>query len=305
MFLIYFCPQNNHKMKKTGLLITGATGNIGTSVIKHIFETNPDANVLAGVRNIEKAKSGYKDYPDLQFAHFDFEDPGTFEPALEKAEMVFLLRPPHIADVKKYFPPLFKKMKELGVNKVVFLSVQGADKSSVIPHNKIEKMIIGYGFDHVFLRPGYFMQNLTTTLHKDIIEKHQIILPAGNAKFNWIDVEDIGLAAALIMKDFYRYANQAFDITGSENKTFSEVTAEISKITGKRITFRNVSPFKFIAIKRKEGLKTGYIMVMIMLHFLPRFQKEPEISSFIHKLLGRKPYTLGGFIEREKEMFTR
>ncbi len=43
---------------------------------------------------------------------------------------------------------------------------------------------------------------------------------------------------------------------------------------------------------------------MILLHLLPRFQKEPIISDFYEKLTGKKPTTLKEFIEREKYKFT-
>jgi len=45
------------------------------------------------------------------------------------------------------------------------------------------------------------------------------------------------------------------------------------------------------------------IIVMIMLHFLPRFQKEPVISDNYEKITGKKPTSLGEFIEREKIKF--
>jgi len=44
-------------------------------------------------------------------------------------------------------------------------------------------------------------------------------------------------------------------------------------------------------------------MVMIMLHFLPRFQSEPTISGFYEQLTGKKPTTLKEFIKREKGKF--
>jgi hypothetical protein len=47
----------------------------------------------------------------------------------------------------------------------------------------------------------------------------------------------------------------------------------------------------------------GLIIVMIMLHFLPRFQKEPKISDFYERLTGKKPTVLKTFIEREKKFF--
>ena len=42
------------------------------------------------------------------------------------------------------------------------------------------------------------------------------------------------------------------------------------------------------------------IIVMILLHYLPRFQKEPAVTDSYEKLTRKKPTTLKTFIEREK-----
>jgi uncharacterized protein YbjT (DUF2867 family) len=150
------------------VLITGATGNIGFEVINYLNEFKSSNKIFAGVRNIEKAKQIISERNRVEFVEFDFENPETFNNALKNIDMVFLLRPPHISNVEKYFKPLIESFKENKVKQVIFLSVQGAEKSSIIPHNKIEKLIISYDLEYIFLRPAYFMQNLTTTLIQDI-----------------------------------------------------------------------------------------------------------------------------------------
>jgi hypothetical protein len=60
---------------------------------------------------------------------------------------------------------------------------------------------------------------------------------------------------------------------------------------------------RFYRIKRKEELPKGKILVMFMLHFLPRFQKEPHISGFYEQLTGKKPTPLKAFIKREGNTF--
>ncbi len=285
------------------ILITGATGNIGFEVIRFLYKTDTSNRIIAGVRNIEKAKSVFKEYPKLDYVHFDFENFDSFDNALTGMDRMFLLRPPHISDVDKYFKPLLSSIKKNTVNEIVFLSVQGAEKSKVIPHNKIEQLINENGLDYIFLRPSYFMQNLTTTLIKDIKTKRAIILPSGQAKFNWIDIENIGEAGAILLDKFGDYKNQAFEITGLENESFAKVTSLINKAIENPIRFRNVNPIKFYRIKRREGMEKGMIIVMILLHLLPRFQKEPRISDFYERLTGKKPTDLETFIEREKKQF--
>ena len=285
------------------ILVTGATGNVGFDVIRFLSRLQVPVQIVAGVRNLEKARQVFKDFSELEFVHFDFEQPATFKEALNNIDRVFLLRPPHIAKVKKYFNPLFAEMNNQQVNQVLFLSVQGAEKSKVIPHHKIEQSIKTFGFDYIFLRPGYFMQNLTTTLLHDIKQKQQIVLPAGKAKFNWIDVENISEAAAILLYEFEHYKNSAYELTGYENEDFYTVSQIIAQNAHVPVTFKNVNPLKFYRIKRRVGMPGGKVLVMIMLHFLPRFQPAPHISDFYEQLTHKKPTLLKDFVARERQHF--
>ncbi|MDY6898955.1 MAG: NAD(P)H-binding protein [Cyanobacteriota bacterium] len=143
------------------ILITGATGNIGYQVIRFLYQISTNNQVIAGVRNIDKAREKFNDYPQLNFVQFDFENPDTFNQGLKNIDRIFLLRPPNLANVDKYFKPLISKLKEEEINEVIFLSVQGVEKSPIIPHHKIEKLIREHELQYIFIRPSYFMQNLT------------------------------------------------------------------------------------------------------------------------------------------------
>ncbi len=283
------------------ILVTGATGNIGVEVIRYLTASNADAEVIGAVRNVEEVKNKFPHKSLLSFRAFDFEKSDTFQNAFQGIDILFLLRPPHISAVEKTFRPLLNSAKESGIQNVVFLSVQGAEKSKVIPHNKIEMLIQELGFNYIFVRPSYFMQNLTTTLLPEIINHKTITLPSGNAKFNWIDTKNIGEASAQLIIHFEKYQNKKFEITGTENKNFQEVSQIISEVTGKTIRYKSINPISFYFKKKKEGMESGFALVMTILHFLPRFQNEPEISNNFEKLTEKKPTTLREFIEREKE----
>ena len=285
------------------ILITGATGNVGQAVVQHLSTINSDNKIIIGTHNLTKAKRMFADFSEIEYVHFNFEDPSTFHEALKEIDRMFLLRPPHISNVQKYIAPLTEVMQAKEVNEIVFLSVQGADTSRFIPHSKIEKLILEKGLDYIFLRPSYFMQNLTTTLIKDIQEQGKIILPAGKARFNWVDALNVGELAAVLLHKFDRYKNQVYDVTGYENKNFKEVVTQINKLLGTRIKYLNTNPLSFYRIKKREGMRGGMILVMIMLHFFARFQKPPRITGFYEKITGKKPTTLKEFILKEKLAF--
>lgn len=110
----------------SNILITGATGNIGFEVIRFLSKLDSSNSLIAGVRNIEKAKNFFKDYPNLDYAHFDFEDSDTFDNALNGIDRIFLLRPPQISDVDKHFKPLILSIKEKSINEIVFFISSGS-----------------------------------------------------------------------------------------------------------------------------------------------------------------------------------
>ncbi|WP_250432501.1 NmrA family NAD(P)-binding protein [Hanstruepera flava] len=288
-------------MAKT--LITGATGNIGFQVIRFLLQTKTSNQIIAGVRNIDKAKLIFQDHQNLEFVRFDLGDPNTYDEALEDVDKIFLLRPPQITDINRYFRPFILRIRNRKILKLVFLSVQGADRSKIIPHYKIEQLIKSQNLNYIFLRPSYFMQNLTTTLYQDIKTKRQIILPAGKAKFNWIDINNIGEVAAFVLNNFEAHSNRVYDITGLENKSFYEVTQLINSEISNNIIYKSVNPIHFLILKMKAGMSFGKTMVLIILHYLPRFQKEPKISNNYEVLMGKEPTTLQSFIEREKKLF--
>ncbi|WP_235299381.1 SDR family oxidoreductase [Portibacter marinus] len=142
------------------ILITGATGNVGSAVLDHLLSERQDFRILAGVRDVKKDSEILP--ANVEAVPFDFEDQHSIKAALEKTEILFLLRPPQLADVNKYFDPVISMALEEQIQHIVFLSVQGAEKSKFIPYHKIEKLIINSSLPYTFLRPAYFMQNFTT-----------------------------------------------------------------------------------------------------------------------------------------------
>jgi len=291
-------------MESKNILITGASGNIGAEIIRGLKEIKSPHQIFTGVFNIEKSKQALSSYDNLQFSRLDFTNPLTFDKALENIDIVFLLRPPQLADVPRYFAPFTSAMKQKGISKIVFLSVQGVENQKFIPHYKLEKLIVDEGFDYVFLRPSYFMQNLTTTLVHEIKTENKIFIPSGKLKFNWVDARDIGFVGAHILNDFDKFKNKPYEITVSEFEGFEKVAQILTKVLGKTIRYESPNLMKFFNSKRKLGISKPMIFVMIMLHYLPRFGKNlTQLTNTVKEITGRQPGTIAEFVEREKRKF--
>ena len=167
------------------LLLTGATGNVGQEVIKSSCKLPMALNIQAGVRDTAAGLDMLHDCP-IKCTKFDITDRGTFTTEFVNRDVIFLLRPPHTSDAEKYFKPLINSAVKAKIKHIVFLSVKGAEKSKLISHHTIEKLVQESKITYTFLRPAYFMQNFTTTLRRGLVHKQIIFLAAGNAKFKVI-----------------------------------------------------------------------------------------------------------------------
>lgn len=241
---------------------------------------------------------------DVECVHFDFSDVESIKRAFDKCDIVFLLRPPQIADVEKYFKPLIQIAIDKGVRHIVFLSVQGVETSSMIPHHKIEKLITDSGINFTFLRPAYFMQNFTTTLQKELVAKSRIYLPAGKTKFTLIDTRDIGAVAANILLNAEHHINKAYDLTNDELLNFYEMAEILSRELGRKIEFVSPGLLSFFISKLQAKMPVQFILVMIMLHYLPRFKPSPKTSDWVARISGNAPGTFLNFVQANKDVLT-
>ena len=66
------------------------------------------------------------------------------------------------------------------------------------------------------------------------------------------------------------------------------------------IKYESPNLFKFFLTKRREKMPTTLVFVMIMLHYLPRFQKEPQITDWVKKITNDEPKTFDEFIVEHK-----
>lgn len=287
---------------KTKVLVTGATGNVGTETIKYLLQQHNSAvEVTAAVHDINKARRNLP-WPDLQFLPFDFEDIGIITQALVGMDKLFLLRPPQVSDVDKYIKPVILAAKQAGITQIVFLSLQGVENNKITPHYKIEQLILQAKLPYTFLRPSFFMQNLSTTHRQEITERNEIFIPAGKGKTNFVDVRDIGEVAAIALSS-NNHLNKAYELTGSTAYDYYQIAAVLSRVLGRKITYTNPSLFSFFWRKWREGTPISFILVMSALYTVAKLGKAAGYSDELRDLLGRTPTSFEQFAEDYKQLW--
>jgi uncharacterized protein YbjT (DUF2867 family) len=281
------------------ILVTGATGNVGRDVLRGLLDLGLPAR--AGATDTDRARASLP--ANAPVVRFDFTDSETFGPALEGVTRVFLMRPPQMGDPKA-FAGFLEALKVLGIEQVVFLSLLGAQGNPVVPHRKLELAIQKLELPHVFLRPSFFLQNLSTTHLTDILERDDLFVPAGKGRTSFIDARDIA-AVAVRALSVPHLVNGGIDLTGPEALTYGEVAEIFSEVLGRRITYSDPAPPKFGREMQKRGIKPEFVNIMILIYTTNRLGLAARVTDDVHRVLGRAPLSVRDFVRDFRDVFSR
>lgn len=276
------------------ILVMGATGNVGAAVVRLLAEGG--YAVRAAVRNVAAVRTAV---PNVEYVPFDFEDSQTYAPALRGVRRLFLMRPPALSDTKRYINPVIDAAKAANVEQIVFLSLLGAEKNSVVPHRHVEKYLEASGIAWTFLRASFFMQNLSTVHRADIRDGDQIFVPAGDGRTSFVDVRDVAaVAVKALTEDGHR--NKVYPLTGSQALTYGEVAQIFTAELGRPVTYPRPGALAFALRMRARGMAWGFIAVMIGIYTTARLGLAGTVTPDTAQVLGRAPISVQQFVQDER-----
>jgi uncharacterized protein YbjT (DUF2867 family) len=279
------------------ILVTGATGNVGLATVQILAQAGHA--VVAGLRDPTDTQQLE---PGIPVVAFDFTAPASYAPALRGVDALLLVRPPAISQVKTFINPVVDAAKAAGVGRIVLLSLLGAERMPWVPHRAIETHIEAAGVPYTFLRPSFFMQNLSTTHRDEIRLRNEIAVPAGQGRTSFIDVRDIAAVAVKVLTED-GHAGRGYPLTGGSALSYTEVAAIFTAVLGRPIVYSNPSIPRFVWQLRRRGLAWGLIFVMVGIYTTARLGLAAQVTEDLPRLLGRAPRTMRQFVEEQRAVW--
>ena len=274
------------------IMITGALGNVGGYAAEYAIKANEEVTV-ADI-NVEALTAKYG--KNAQAVYFDFTKPETFENALNGVDRVFIMRPPHLGKPED-LQPFIDALKKKNIKLVAFLSLIGVEHNPFPPHGKIEKYIKAAGLPYCFVRPNFFMQNISGVHAFEIKHFDRIVVPVSKAVTGFIDAEDIGELVSKVLCEHEKHINTAYAVTGPEAIDYFEVAKIMSRHLGRTVTYVNPKP----SLAKKywidiRGLDKEYATVMGMLYMITRMGNAKAVTNVFEEIMGKKPQSFEQFV---------
>ncbi len=284
------------------ILVTGATGTIGSHLVQHLAARH--VPVRAFVRDPVKAQSLHA--PTVQIATGDLGDPDSIRNALHGVEKVFLVSSPAPEQVTLQ-GNVVRAAQEMGVRHIVKVSALGTRPDSPLQigrwHAETEDMIRDAGVSYTFLHPHSFMQNFLSfapTIERD----GAFYAPLGRAAVAMVDARDVAeVAAAILQSD--RHAGQTYVVTGPEAVSYADAAEALSTVLERPIGDVDVSPDAYRDHLVEAGLPGWLADDLTTLGNLFREGHGARVSPVVRDLTGRRGRRFGQFVRDYAEAFRR
>jgi NAD(P)H dehydrogenase (quinone) len=286
---------------KPRILVLGATGQVGRGVIPHLL-ADPSVEVVAAARSPEKASS-----LGVPVVSLDLDKPETIAPALEGIDRVFMLTG-YTIDMMRQSKDFLNIAKKAGVNYIVHLGACGDNDTRVAHygwHQFIERYVEWSGFRFTHLRPEIFMQNMLGYGGESYVQKGVIRHYIGNARWSWVDIEDVSAVAAACLLDPEKHHGQTYRL-GYEAATYDEIAAIFTKVIGQPFSYEAHLPDEFYRNVLAAGAEPSYMKCVFDSYAAltnGTAVKPDEIFNNLPSIIGRRPRTLADFARKYADKF--
>jgi len=278
------------------ILITGATGTVGSEVVKQLSAKGENIIVKAAARSA--TDNTFENLNRVQVVQLDYDKPDSLAVALKGVDKLFLLTP-FQSNMVDLTSNLVSEAKKAEVKYIAKQSVMGADaEPGITPgrlHRQAEKIIEESGIPFTFLRPNFFMQNFVNYYSNLIRSQGAFYIPAGDAKVSFVDVRDIAAVAVKSLINDNQQKGRAYNITGGEALSYGQAAEILSKAVGKKINYVNVTDQDARNGMKDMSMDEWTIKSMIELFEITRAGYVSEISPIVEQVTGNKPITFSQF----------
>ncbi|WP_329301172.1 SDR family oxidoreductase [Streptomyces sp. NBC_00659] len=234
------------------IVVTGATGHLGRHVVEQLLEKVPAEEITAVVR--DESKAADLAARGVRLAVADYNTPTTFDGLFASGDKVLLISGNEFDKGRVgQHQVVIDAAEAAGVSLLAYTSAPGSLTAALADdHRATEDVLLASGLPYTLLRNGWYHENYTENL-APVLAHDAVVQAAGEGRIASAARADYAAAAVAVLTG-EGHENKTYELSGDEAWGFAEYAAELSRQTGKEITYNQVSPETFASILTGAGL---------------------------------------------------
>ncbi|AZA12127.1 SDR family oxidoreductase [Corynebacterium gerontici] len=266
----------------TNILITGASGFIGSQTAQRLEQLSPKTNITRLSRRPRNEQG---------WTYGDFAEPSSLADAFKNQDVVFLVSTTERADREQLHRNAVDAAVTAGVRHIVYLSFFGAAADATFDHARLhfatEQYIRESGIDFTFLRDNFY-----TEATEGFIVDGAIRGPAGSGKAAFVAREDVAESAAAVLSCSEEHRNKVYSLTGPEALSLEEVAAIATDHLDESVRFVDETLQEARASRAHYGAPEWEVDAWISTYTAIAKGELEQVTDDVEKLTGHKPMSV-------------
>ncbi|MBU8729821.1 SDR family oxidoreductase [Cytobacillus oceanisediminis] len=268
------------------ILVTGATGKLGSKVVESLLKSVPASDLVVSVRNPEKAE-GLRTR-GVEVRQGDFDRPETLDNAFEGIDRLLIISADGDNETRiQQHANAVQAADRAGIKFIAYTSLANATESKNLmapPHVATEAAIIKTGIPYSFLRNNWYLENEIGSI-QGAIAGAPWVTSAGQGKVGWALQQDYADAAAAVLLG-NGHENTVYELSGPL-LTQEELASALGNVLGKEIPVQQVSDEKYAEIMKGLGFPDFVLPIVVGIQESIRNGSLEVKSNDFEKVLGR------------------
>ncbi|WP_229069923.1 SDR family oxidoreductase [Actinoplanes sp. DH11] len=239
----------------TTYAVTGATGQLGRLVVDALIARGAaPGDIVAAVR--DTAKAAGLAARGVQVREADYDRPETLTSAFAGVDRLLLISGNEVGKRLPQHTAVIEAAKAAGVTFLAYTSILRADSSPVglaPEHLATEQALAAAGIEHALLRNGWYTENYAGSI-TGALATGTIAGSAGDGKIAAATRADYAEAAAAVLLA----GSAGVHELGGTPFTMAELAAEVSRQSGRTVTYTDLPVAEYQAVLVGAGLPEGY-----------------------------------------------
>ena len=282
------------------VIVLGATGNIGTAVLKNL--QNRNVEVFAGVQS-EKDFEKVSQFGAIPLI-VNFTDQESLNQALKGKDRVFLVTP-LMQNPEAVTQIVINAAKQNGVKHLVRSTASGADSKGQIQMARwagaSEDLIKASGLNYTIVRPYSFLQNIINFHSQTIKQYNGFYLATGEAKLSMLDINDLGEVVALALTSDEHFG-KTYELSGITYT--NEILAKtLSQVLGRKVSYIDIPEEKAKESMLSNHMPEWMVNAMMELNYITKQGWTAGYSDDFKNITGREYTSAETFFKTNKLAF--
>ena len=275
------------------IIITGATGQLGSQIVARLLERVAADQVGVSVRDPDLAKDLAE--RGVRVRRGDFADPTTLESAFEGASQVLIVSLNRLGEESvDQSTAAVDAAYRAGAGRVLYTSHQAAALDSLFApardHAAIEAHLEQSGRPYTSLRNGYYTSSLEFHIG-GAAQSGELAAPA-DGPVSWTTRADLAEGAAAILTDDGRFEGPTPPLTAADTVDLDDVAAVLSEVSGRPVRRVLVDDGAFVAGLMEHGTPQPFAEMFLGSFLAARRGEFAVTDPTLQTLLGREPQTV-------------